>query len=301
MKIHKALIFLFLILKGLTFLKASAQEICYQKYMTVCFDIGNTNVFTGVLDSNNELQCSFRLPTETLKEPATFAEHLKQFFDAQHLKKESIRHVGICSVVPPLTEPLVSICEHFFQFRPYVLTANAAPFVCIPADIAPILGTDMVATAIAAYCQFRGNCIIVDLGTATTVSAMNADGKFLGAVILTGIQTSLNALTDKAAQIPPVPLAKPDALLLPTTIGSCQAGAYYGHLGAMREIIERLKENCFQGEPVCVIGTGGLANLYTQEGFFDVIDNSLILKGISIAAQANDCEAEVQVTHSFGL
>lgn len=257
----------------------------HKEFMIICFDVGNTNVFTGVLNSNNELQYSFRLPTENLNNPSLFADHLELFLKNNNLKKEDIQQVGICSVVPDLTQPLIAVCEKTFHSSPFVLTADTVPFLSIHPEMATNLGTDMIATAVACFYIFKSNCIVVDLGTATTLSAVNADGTFLGAVILSGVKTSLNALTEKAAQIPHIPLEKPHQLLDHSTIGSCQAGAYYGHLGAIKEITARFEQASFPQQPVCIIGTGGLAGLYEQENIFDIIDSELILKGISIAAQ----------------
>jgi len=255
-----------------------------KEFIIMCFDVGNTNVFAGVLNSNNELQCSFRLPTESLNNPSLFTDHLELFLKNNNLKKQDIQQVGICSVVPNLTEPLIAVCKKTFDFSPFVLTADTAPFLNIHPEVAVILGTDMIATAVACVYLFKGNCIVVDLGTATTLSAVNADGTFLGAVILSGIKTSLDALTEKAAQIPPIPLENPRQLLNLSTIESCQAGAYYGHLGAIKEVAARFQQT-FPQQPMRIIGTGSLASLYTHENVFDVIDSDLILKGISIAAQ----------------
>lgn len=262
----------------------NSKELSYcKKLMVMCFDIGNTNIFAGVLNSQNELRGSFRLPTENLNDSSSFAGYLELFLKNNSLRKMDIQQVGICSVVPNLTKSLIAVCGKTFGFPPFVLTADTAPFLKIHPEMALNLGADMIATAVACFYLFKSNCIIVDLGTATTVSAIDIKGTFLGAIIIPGIKTSLDSLTEKAAQIPPIPLEKPNQLLSSSTVVSCQAGAYYGHLGAIKEVAERFRRECFPEQPVSVVGTGGLANLYMHENVFDIIDSDLILKGVSIA------------------
>ena len=131
------------------------------------------------------------------------------------------------------------------------------------------------------------NLILVDLGTATTFCAVSHEKEYLGGVIIAGLKLSMESLEAKTAKLPSVEIVQRENILGQSTVESLQSGLYYGHLGAMREIINRLSAECFKGEKPYIIGTGGFSSLFEREKIFDLIAPDLVLKGNLIALEMN--------------
>ena len=155
------------------------------------------------------------------------------------------------------------------------------------------VGADRIANAIAGTHIYPDkNLIIVDLGTATTFCAITKNHDYLGGSIISGLKLNMESLEAKTAKLPSVEIVSRDEVLGQSTVESLQSGLYYGHLGAMREIITRMNHECFNGEKAFVIGTGGFSSLFEKEKIFDLITPDLVLKGNLIALQMNPSSAK---------
>lgn len=141
------------------------------------------------------------------------------------------------------------------------------------------VGADRLVNAMAAYHKYRTPLIIVDFGTATTFDAVDASGAYLGGAIYPGIKISMDALFQKAAKLPRVELVNPGSVVGKNTVHSMQAGVIYGYVGAVKNIIEHMKESL--GENTRVVATGGFSKLIGKEaGVFDSIDKTLTIEGL---------------------
>ena len=153
-----------------------------------------------------------------------------------------------------------------------------------PSDV----GADRIANAIAATHAFPGkNLIIIDFGTATTFCVINEQKAYLGGVILPGVRLSVDALANNTAKLPSVEIIKMKQVVGRSTIESIQSGAFYGAVGACRELIDRIKKEAFEGQAVVVLATGGFAALLDQQGIYDQNLPDLVLQGVRIAAEMN--------------
>jgi type III pantothenate kinase len=148
------------------------------------------------------------------------------------------------------------------------------------------VGADRIVNAVAAYEAYGGPCIVVDFGTATTFDAISAKGEYLGGAICPGIGISAEALFQRAAKLPRVDIVKPKAVIGKNTVGSMQAGLFYGYLSLVEGIVARMREE-MGGRPK-VVATGGLAQLVLGDStVVDHLDPLLTLNGLRILYERN--------------
>jgi len=176
---------------------------------------------------------------------------------------------------------LKGACQKYFDKTPFVLQAGVKTGLKIRYKNPLEVGSDRIANAIAATARYPGkNLVIIDLGTATTFCAISKEKDYLGGTILAGLKISMEALESKTAKLPSVEIVAPEQALGKATIESIQMGLYYGHLGAMKEIVARISKEVFSGETPFVIGTGGFSRLFEREKIFDTEISDLVLFGL---------------------
>jgi len=150
------------------------------------------------------------------------------------------------------------------------------------------VGTDRIANAIGGIELYPGeNLVIVDLGTATTLCAIGKDHSYKGGVILPGLKMSMQALESGTSKLGSVEIVRKDVCLGRTTAASIQSGLYFGHLGALHEIIRRIQLEEFGGQRPKVIATGGFATLFGGTGLFDQVVQDLVLRGLLAVLEMN--------------
>ena len=148
------------------------------------------------------------------------------------------------------------------------------------------VGADRIVNSVAAFDKFGGPCIVVDFGTATTFDCVSAKGEYQGGVICPGIGISADALFEKTARLPRVAIRKPARVIGSTTVGSLQSGLYYGYLGLVDGILDRLLEE--MGQETTVVATGGLAALIGKGSkYIKHVDDLLTLDGLRLIWERN--------------
>ncbi len=252
--------------------------------MLLCLDVGNTHILGGLFDGDKLLH-RFRYATSQLGTADQFGIFLANALAINGVAREKVTGVAVCSVVPSTNYTVRhAITQYFGHAGFFDLKAGVKTGLNVKYKNPAEVGADRIANAIGAVHAFPGkNIVIIDAGTATTFCAINKNRDYLGGVILAGVRLGMEALKSNTAKLMEVDIETPDTYLGQTTRESIQRGLYYGHLGALREIVSGLKKEQFRGEEVTVIGTGGFSQLFRDEGVFDLIMPDLVLQGLRIA------------------
>jgi type III pantothenate kinase len=254
--------------------------------MILCIDVGNSHLYGGVF-AQDEIKLRFRHTSKasTSDELGIF---LKTVLRENNCKPETIKQIGICSVVPQLDYSLRSACLKYFSIEPFLLQAGVKTGLNINYRNPLEVGADRIANAIAAVHNYPNqNIIIVDFGTAITFCAITDQKKYLGGVILPGMRLFVEALSKNTAKLPTVEIVKIQNVIGRSTIESIQSGVYYGVLGAARELISRMQQEVFADKRVIIVATGGFASLFDKQDLYDQLAPDLVLQGIRLAALMN--------------
>lgn len=239
-------------------------------------DIGNTKTAFALLEAG-ELTTRYTIPTSEL----------------ENVTLDFIRDEGealIASVVPDATDKLQSLLERR-GIAPRVITASDVPVKNEYEEIEK-LGTDRILAAFAAFETYgkpqQKNVVVVSLGTATTFECISKDGVYLGGAITLGIGSVIEAIKERTAQLPQVPLDVPKSAIGRTTMASLQSGILNTQLLGIREFTHTLGEEAFHSDKPLVIATGGLAQFTHTHlpGFFAEVEPDLVLKGLALVASS---------------
>jgi type III pantothenate kinase len=197
------------------------------------------------------------------------------------LDPKAVSKIVACSVVPDVVYSLRNACRKYFDLNALFLEPGIRTGLNICYRNPLEVGADRIANSIAAYNLFPNrDLLIVDLGTATTFCAVTSKKEYLGGVIVAGLRLCMEALESKTSKLPTVEIVPKQETLGRTTVDSIQSGLYWGHIGIIREISQRLTQECFDGKKPFIIGTGGFAHLFEKEKVFDVVQPDLVLHGL---------------------
>ncbi len=257
--------------------------------MILCLDIGNTHIYGGLF-VNQKIKLRFRYPSTYPCTSDVLGLFLRNVLSENGMDTGKIKAISLCSVVPSLDYSVVAACKKYFAIDPLELKPGVKTGLKLDIKNPLEVGADRIANAVAAIDHFPNkNIMIVDFGTATTICAINKQHTYLGGAILPGMKLSMEALSQKAAKLSDVDITAPKQALGKSTSMNIQSGLYYGQLGAIKEIIARIKTEAFSGESVMLISTGGYAHLFEQQKFFTVNVTDLILHGLYVIWEKNQC------------
>lgn len=255
--------------------------------MLLCLDVGNTHILGGVFDEEH-LAARFRYSTHLIGTADQFGIFLLNILQANKISPEQISATALCSVVPSFDYTLRHTLALYFGCPIFILQAGVKTGLNIKYKNTNEVGTDRIANAIGAIDVFpNSHLITVDMGTATTICAVNKKHDYLGGSILPGLRLAMESLKNNTAKLMEVDIEKPTSYLGRSTIESIQTGLYYGQLGALKEIVHGFQQEIFNQEPVTIIGTGGFAQMYRDIGLFNVILPDLVLHGLRKAYALN--------------
>lgn len=253
--------------------------------MILGIDIGNTNIVVGLLDEKN-IKMSNRISTDKSK---TSFELFSQFENMLEFFKVDINQIEggiISSVVPELTNQVSEAVVHLINKAPLIVGPGIKTGLNIKIDNPQTLGSDRVADAVAAIEEYKTPLIIVDMGTATTISVIDKSKNHIGGMIIPGIKTSLNALSSHASQLPYISIEAPKKLIGKNTIDCMKSGIVIGNAAMIDGLIDRIEEDL--DEKATVIATGGLSKVIIKHSKKDIIyDENLLLKGLYYIYQKN--------------
>ena len=253
--------------------------------MILAIDVGNTNIVVGCIDDEKTYFIE-RLSTVRTKTELEYAVDLKTVLDIYHIKKTDIEGCIISSVVPQITDIARLAAEKILKKEVMVLGPGVKTGLNIMMDNPGQLGADMVADAVAGLASYPVPFIVIDMGTATTVSVVNDKKQYIGGMILPGVGVSLDALTSRASQLSGISIDAPKHIIGKNTIECMKSGVLYSNAAALDGIVERIEEEL--GQRTTVIATGGLAKKIVSHCKREIIlDEDLLLKGLRVIYEKN--------------
>ena len=259
--------------------------------MLLALDVGNSNTVLGLFsiatsEAPARMVADWRITTPYKQTADELGVLLNTLFSMRGIKPEVVTGVAVSSVVPPLDATLRRVCETYFRTKPLFVEPGVRTGLPVLTDNPSEAGADRIVNCVAAFDLFGGPTIVVDMGTATTFDVVSAAGEYIGGSLMTGIEISLEALTERGARLPKVELAPPKTVIAKNTIDAIRSGVVYGYAGAIDAILRRLFDEL--GGHAEVIATGGLSSLvvpFTEE--LDEVDDLLTLTGLRLIHEMN--------------
>ena len=254
--------------------------------MILAIDIGNTNIVTGCI-KDGKILFRERLSTNHTATKLEYSAIFKTAFEMYSINSGEIDGAIISSVVPSVTGVVKDSIETLCGTQVMVVGPGIKTGISIVIDNPAQLGSDLVVDAVAGVSEYSVPQIIIDMGTATTITAIDREKRFLGGAIMPGVRVSHDALIDRTSQLPKIALEKPKKVIGSNTIDCIKSGIIYGNAGAIDGIIDRYREEL--GGDCTVIATGGLAKDLIKSCKRDIIFNrELILYGLKVLYEKNN-------------
>ncbi|WP_066159720.1 type III pantothenate kinase [Halalkalibacter krulwichiae] len=253
--------------------------------MILVADVGNSNIMLGVYEEK-ELKYHWRVATSRQKTEDEWAMMIKGLFTHENLTFDAIEGIIISSVVPPIMFALEQMCRKYFDIKPMIIGPGIKTGLNVKYDNPRDVGADRIVNAVAAIELYGAPLVIVDFGTATTYCYINEHKQYMGGAIAPGISISTEALYTRASKLPRIEIAKPKKVFGTNTVHAMQAGIFYGYVGQVDGIVNRMKD--LSDKTPTIIATGGLASLIASETeTIDVVEPFLTLKGLQMIYEKN--------------
>ncbi len=253
--------------------------------MLLVIDVGNTNTVLGVYQ-DRELIGHWRLETKPRQTADEYGILSRNLFALASIESSKIHDIVIASVVPPLNSVLEQMAVKYFKLKPLFVEPGIRTGIAVLYEPPTDVGADRIVNAVAAYEKYGGPAIVVDFGTATTFDAISLKGEYLGGVIAPGPGISSEALFTRTARLPRVEIKPPARVIGTSTIGSIQSGLYYGYIGLVDGILERMIAEL--GQKTVVIATGGHSSLIGSATHrIQHIDANLTMEGLRLIYEKN--------------
>jgi type III pantothenate kinase len=276
--------------------------------MLLALDVGNTNTTLGLyrLDGQKSgsaaadsgrwgdkpgLAAHWRVTTHRAQTVDEYGVFFVNLFEMHGLKPSQVHHIIIASVVPPVESTLRQMCENYFHVQPMFVEPGIRTGMKMLIDNPTELGADRLADAVAAFELYGGPCIVVDFGTATKFEVISEHGEYLGGAIAPGLGLSADALFARAARLTRVDIKRPDKVIGTNTVTHLQSGLYFGYIGLVDGILERILAELNQSRPgrqPRIVATGGLARMVAGDSrYIKEINDLLTLDGLRILFERN--------------
>lgn len=246
--------------------------------MILAIDIGNTNIVLGCIDGE-EILFRERISTNQTATVLEYAAMVKTALEMNGIENNRIDGAIISSVVPAVTGTMKKALHKLFGIETMVIGPGLKTGLSIVIDNPSQLGSDLVVDAVAGINEYPAPMIIIDMGTATTLSVVDSERRYRGGMIVPGLAVAHDALISKTSQLSKIAFEAPKKVIGTNTIDCIKSGLLYGNAGTIDGLIERINEEL--GEKCTVIATGGLAPVIIPLCKSEIIiDDDLLLKGL---------------------
>ncbi len=264
--------------------------------MLLAIDIGNSNIVIGVIDQGKIL-FDARVATDHLKTSDQYGVEIGNILHLNRCKPEDITDCIISSVVPPVFNAVHNGMRKLTCLMPIVVGTDLEIGMKIEMDDPKSVGSDLIVAAVAAKESYAQPIILVDMGTATTVTAIAHDA-FVGGCIIPGVRVAADALSSRAAQLPGIQLDKPKLAIGKNTVDCMRSGIMYSAAGGIEAVVDRMEAEL--GEKATVVVTGGIAPVIVPLCKREMtVEADLLLKGLLILYQRNaSLQGEKEKVHS---
>ena len=254
--------------------------------MILAIDMGNTHIEVGIV-CGGEILMSSRISTDRKKTEAEYAVCIKEILDLYQIDPQEIEGGILSSVVPPLTYILQEAVKLVTGKMPIVVGPGTKTGMHIKIDDPKTLGADMVVAAVGGIELYGTPLILIDMGTATTITAVDREGSFLGGAIVPGVRISLDALANSTTQLPMIALDSPRKAIGTNTVDCMKSGILYGQAAMLDGMIDRMREEL--GAEASVVATGGLSGLIVPYCRHNIIlERELMIQGLKIIYDRNN-------------
>ena len=258
--------------------------------MILAIDTGNTQTVIGCISPDGEINHIVRMESNPNKTEHEYAASIKLILELNDINLRRIEGAVISSVVPPLTLVLRKAVKIVTGVDALVVGAGVKTGLPIMIDDPGTIAADLVATAVAAKEYYPLPCIIIDMGTATTVTVVDQTGRYISGAIMPGVGLSMNALTAGTSLLPKIEIVPPNKVIATNTVECMKAGIIFGAAGAIDGVLDRFTESlqATGDEEWSIVATGGLAGTIIQYCRNPMIlDEHLLLKGLHIIWEKN--------------
>lgn len=253
--------------------------------MLLAIDIGNTNLVIGCF-RDDKILFKARIATDRTRTSDQYGVEIKNMLEAYGVNRSDIKDCIISSVVPPVFNSVRTGVVKIIGKQPIVVGPGLKTGLNIHVDVPSQVGSDRIVIAVAALAEYKAPLLLMDLGTATTIEAVEPDNVYMGGVIIPGVRVSLDALTSRAAQLPGISLDQPKKVIGKNTVDCMRSGMMYGTAAMIDGLVERMEEEL--GHRCTLIATGGLAQFITPLCKREIIlEKDLLLKGLNIIYKKN--------------
>lgn len=253
--------------------------------MILALDIGNTNIVIGCMEKDRAYFVE-RVSTNSSKTELEYVVDFKTLLDLYQIKMENITGCIVASVVPPLNNIVTAALKKLLHVSPLLVGPGIKTGLNILMDNPGQLGSDLVVNAVAGLHYYGAPIIMIDMGTATTISVVDNRKNYIGGMILPGVRVSLDSLVNRTSQLPRISLEAPKKIIGKNTIDCMKSGIIMGQAACIDGMIDRIWDELGYQTPV--VATGGLAcHIVPCCKKKITCDNELTLKGLEIIYKKN--------------